>query len=337
MFIKKIASRSLFTLILNFSLFSCTGQNKNVPAPVTSAEPMHINRFDKDVYRLIETGDTTLQAGLNNQYPQMLDILGKGVLNMQSPTLPGFFEKLRNFYSEPTLKGLYGDAVRQFDNVTDIEQALGNGFAWMKSCFPSLSTPTTYMHISGFNQNVLVGDNLLSISIDKYLGENYPLYQEFFYDYQRRKMVPELIVPDYLAGWLMSEFPFAGKENVLLDRMIHEGKIKYLIHQAMPDVTPEKLLGYTEKDYNWCKENEPIIWKAIIERKHLYTPDQITTLKYFEEIPSTFLSMDAPGNLGIYIGWQIIDKYMKETNTSPEALMQNNNSQEILTASKYKP
>lgn len=337
MFINKIASKSLFTLILSFCLFSCTGQNKNVPEPVTSAEPIHINRFDKEIYKLIETGDTTLQAGISSQYPNMLDLLGKGVLNMQSPALPGFFEKLRNFYSEPTLKGLYSDAIRQFDNVADIEQALGNGFAWMKACFPSLPVPAVYMHISGFNQNVLVGDNLLSISIDKYLGGNYPLYQEFFYDYQRCKMMPELIVPDYLAGWLMSEYPFAGKENVLLDRMIYEGKINYLIHQAMPELSPEKLLGYTVKDYDWCKGNESDIWKAIIERKHLYTPDQMTTLKYFEEMPSSFLSMDAPGNLGIFIGWQIIDKYMKETNTTPEALMRNNNSQEILTASKYKP
>ena len=193
------------------------------------------------------------------------------------------------------------------------------------------------MHVSGFNQNVLVGDSLLSISIDKYLGEEYPLYQDFFYDFQRRLMTPEHIVPDYLAGWLMSEYPFEGKENVLLDRMIYEGKIKYLIHQAFPELKPEVLMGYTETSYNWCKENESNLWKAIIERKHLYTPDQMTTGKYFDNVPSTFLASDAPGNLGSWLGWQIIDKYMRETNSTPEALMQNNDSQAILTDSKYKP
>ena len=34
---------------------------------------------------------------------------------------------------------------------------------------------------------------------------------------------------------------------------------------------------------------------------------------------------------------EIIDKYMRETNSTPEALMQNNDSQAILTDSKYKP
>ena len=89
------------------------------------------------------------------------------------------------------------------------------------------------MHVSGFNQNVLVGDSLLSLSIDKYMGKDYPLYQDFFYDSQKLKMQRGLVVPDYLAGWLMSEYPFAGKENVLLDRMIYEGKIKYLLSQAL--------------------------------------------------------------------------------------------------------
>ena len=333
----KIISKSLFILIFLFSLMSCTGQNTNLPAHITSAAPVQINRFDKELFRLIDSGDTALQANIIKQNPQMLEILGKGVLNMQSPSVPGFFDKLLNYYSEPTLKGLYGDAVRQFDNVSKIEQALGNGFAWLKECFPAMTIPAVYMHVSGFNQNVLVSEHLLSISIDKYLGENYPLYLDFFYDFQRRKMMPELIVPDYLAGWLMSEYPFEGKENVLLDRMIYEGKIIYLIALALPEINPELLLGYTNGDYNWCKENESNIWKAMIERKHLYTPDQMATSKYFENQPSTFLSTDAPGNLGVYTGWQIIDKYMKETNATPEALMKNNNSQEILTASKYKP
>ncbi len=74
-----------------------------------------------------------------------------------------------------------------------------------------------------------------------------------------------------------------------------------------------------------------------IERKHLYTPDQLTTSQYFEDTPAIFPENDAPGNIGTWIGWQIINQYMKETGSTPEALMQNNDAQEILTASKYKP
>ncbi len=330
-------SITILFCVLSICLFSCNGQNTHVPAAITSATPISVNRFDQLLFKLVETNDTSLQTELTQRYPLMLEILGKGVLNKQSPTMPGFFDRLVNYYSEPTLKQLYADAMLAYTEVSTIEQALGNGFVWLKACFPSMQIPRIYMHVSGFNQNILVGDSLLSVSIDKYLGEDFPLYQEFFYDYQRRLMTPALLVPDCVAGWLMSEYPFTGKENVLLDRMIYAGKIKYLVHQAFPQLKPEILMGYTETAYAWCRENESQLWKAIIERKHLFTPDQMTTSKYFDPHPSLFLTDEAPGNLGSWIGWQIIDRYMRKTNISPEALMQNNNSQEILRDSKYKP
>ena len=113
-------------------------------------------------------------------------------------------------------------------------------------------------------------------------------------------------MPDYVAGWLMSEYPFDGKENVLLDRMIYEGKIKYMVLLALPEMTPANLFGYTDQSWEWCKNNEANLWKAIVERKHLYTPDQMTTMKYFEDMPAHFLTSDAPGNIGSWIGLQII-------------------------------
>lgn len=324
------------TFLMTVSFCSCSGQNSHANS-ITTATPMPINRFDKEVFQLINSDDSTFNQQLLAKYPQMTEILGKGILNMQSPDIPGFFTKLENFYSEPTLKSLYSDAIRKYDSVTELEQSLGNAFAWIHENFPAMQIPALYMHVSGFNQNVLVGDSLLSLSIDKYMGEDYPLYQDFFYDYQRRKMQPSHVVPDYVAGWLMSEYPFTGKENVLLDRMIYEGKIKYLVLSALPEMTPASLFGYTNEAWEWCKNNEAKLWKAIVERKHLYTPDQMTTMKYFEDIPAQFLTSDAPGNIGSWVGLQIITQYMKETNTSLEALMKNENAQEILTLSKYKP
>ena len=63
----------------------------------------------------------------------------------------------------------------------------------------------------------------------------------------------------------------------------------------------------------------------------------MTTMKYFEDMPAQFLTSDAPGNIGSWVGLQIVAQYMKETNTTLEALMKNENAQEILTLSKYKP
>lgn len=328
--------RILFSFFLSLCLVSCNGQN-NSPLADIQGQPIRIHRFDRDLFKLIETKDTVLQTRLTEKYPRMLEIAGKGILNMQSPTMPGFFDKLIKFYSEPTLISLYRDAIGLYDSIAPIEGELGNGFARLQVCFPTMQVPAVYMHVSGLNQNVLAGDSVLSLSIDKYMGKDYPLYQTFFYDYQRQKMTAGQMVPDYIAGWLMSEYPFAGKENVLLDRMIYEGKIKYLLHLVLPEKTQAELMGYTDTSLKWCKENEANLWKAIVERKHLYTPDLVTTAKYFEDMPSSFLSSDAPGNIGVWVGWQIVNRYMTETKATPSSLMENTDSQGILTASKYKP
>ena len=318
--------------LLSVTLLSCSGQSAT-----NHALPVHVIRFDKELFRMIDTRDTAMWPGLVDRYPEMLDIIGKGILNLRSVEVPGFRDKLLNYYSEPTLKNLYRDAIAKYDSITEIENALGHGFATLKEHLPATQVPAIYMHVSGLNQNVLVGDSLLSLSIDKYMGKDYPLYQDFFYEGQRARMRAELIAPDYLAGWPMSEYPFEGKENVLLDRMIYEGKIKYIVHLALPEITPAQLMGYQEKDYEWCVANELTLWNTIIQRKHLYTPDQITTSKYLDDKPCTFLSDETPGNIGTWIGWQIVSSHMKENNASLQTLMQQQNAQEFLSQAKYKP
>lgn len=314
----------------------CNSQPANIQFPQDSL-PIRIQRFDEALLHLIETNDTSLEKDLLASYPAMLDISGKGILNLQSPAVPGFFDRIINYYSEPTLKKLYEDAVSYYKEVSDIEEQLGRGFAFLKANFPTMQIPAIYMHVSGFSQNVLAGDSLLSLSIDRYLGTDYPLYLQFFQDYQRIKMQRILVASDYLTGWLMSEFPFTGNENVLLERMVYEGKIKYIVSLALPEVKPYQLMGYTEASYMWCEEHASTLWSTIIQRKHLYTPDRLTTEKYFQEAPCTFLSDETPGNIGTWIGWQIVSRYMQETQASLPALMQQTNAQELLTLSKYKP
>ena len=299
--------------------------------------PVRIERFDRALLEMIESGDTVLGKKLLDAYPYELEIVGKGVLNMQSPAQPGFFERFIRYYSEPTLKRLYEEAVAKYADVSDIETQLGQAFTFLKANFPEMQIPAVYMHVSGFNQNVLVGDSLLSLSIDKYMGEDFPLYQAFFPNYQRIKMQRTRVAADYLTGWLMSEYPFEGNESVLLDRMLYEGKIKYIVSLALPELSPAQLMGYTEAEQAWCEAHEKTLWSTIIERKHLYTPDRLTTEKYLRDTPCTFLSDETPGNVGTWIGWRIISSYMQAVKPTLPDLMKQTNAQELLGMAKYRP
>lgn len=328
-----IRYRILFVITISIICLSCRGQENN---PFASAEPIPVIRFDKALFSVIETNDTLKAKAFSAQYPEMMAVTGLGILNMRSTEMPGFYARLLKYYSEPNLKRLYGEAVARYDSIADLEKELGVGFACLKAELPGMPVPKIYAHVSGLSQNILVAEGLLSVSIDKYMGKDYPLYQNFFNPYQLEKMQRANIVPDCLAGWLMSEYVFKGKDNVLLERMIYQGKMKYIVSKALPDTQPRVLMGYTPEQEEWCKANEGTVWKAIIDNKHLYTPDITQTNNYFQDTPNPLYAPESPGNLGVWMGWRIVKRYMELTGAPVEELL-NADAQSILSASKYKP
>jgi hypothetical protein len=212
-------------LIIQTIILILIGSNgcDNVKGGNAAENPLRINRFDKDLYQLVLKNDADLQQRMVTESGAMLKVLGLGIFKTSNAPDSAFFDRLINYYSEPALNELYRDALAKYETIEVIENELSLGFQRLHEQLSSMQIPAVYMHVSGLQQNVLVADSLLSISIDKYMGADYALYQDFFYSYQRQKMTSDRIVPDYLTAWLYSEYPFKGNERVLLERMIYEG------------------------------------------------------------------------------------------------------------------
>jgi hypothetical protein len=295
-----------------------------------------IIRLDTDLYRyLTQNGsDTTLQS-----YTDFLNIFGERILSIGKSDSAGFYSRLRNYFSEPTLMGIYKDEQETFADIGAINNELSKGLHAFFRQFPQIKPPKVYMHVSGFNQNIVVTDDILSLSADKYLGANYPLYQRFFQDYQRQLMSPDRIVPDYLLGFMMANLPFSGEEDVLLDRMLYEGKLRYLLSQLLPERQVWEYVGYNEAQYGWCTQHESLIWKTIIENDHLFTGNYLITSPYLKDAPHTAaLPAESPGRVGVWLGFRIISDYMKHNpKTNWLELMAMTDYKEILKRSKYKP
>jgi hypothetical protein len=311
--------------------FSCSGNKKNDKSP-----EFPIIRFDTDLYRYLtqNTSDSILQNDT-----AFLDVLGEGILAIGKIDSTGFYSRLKNYFSDSTLMRLYKDEQEKFTNLTEINNELSKGLQIILQQFPSVKQPKVYMHVSGFSQNVIVTDDILSLSADKYLGSDYPLYQNFFYDYQRQLMSPDRIAPDYLLGFMMANFPFKGNEDVLLDRILYEGKLRYILSQLLPNRQVWEYAGYNEEQYGWCAQHESLIWKTILENHHLFKSNYLTTNQYIKEAPHTgTLPVESPGRVGVWVGFRIISAYMKQKPaTSWQELMENINYQELLKQSKYKP
>ncbi len=324
--------RILFFFFLILIAASCG--KKNVYGEINPE--FEIIRLDSVMFSFLN--NQTSEQALNNFFP-LLDTLGKHTYRIGICEDESFYSRLKTYFSHDELKKLYQDTEACFQDMTQMNRELSYGMEQLQSHFPEIPAPKIYSHVSGWKQNVIVTDDALSISLDKYLGSDYPLYQSYFKTYQLPLMCPDRVVPDYLLGYIMANLPFRGDDKVLLNRMLYEGKLSYILSQLIPERDKREFVGYTEEQYRWCEKNEKRIWNKILENKHLYTPDPITTNQYLRPAPYTSnLPTESPDRVGVWLGYQIICSYMKKNpKTTLSELMQMTEYQQLLKDSRYKP
>ena len=328
----KINIRFFLLLATLFCCVSCTGKKTYGEEDTT----IYIQRFDVDFYRYLQDEIDFSDLAV---YTNFLNVYGENVLNIGSSEDPGFQENVKSYFSNPAIQDLYRTEQELFTDISSSNSELSRGLNLFLKEFPAISKPQIYMHVSGWEQKIIVTDDILSLSADFYLGSDYPYYQHFFYDYQRKNMNPDRIVPDYLMGFMMANFPLEGKEDVLLDRMLYEGKLAYILSRLLPDRQEWEYVSYSKEEYDWCQSNRSQIWSTILENQHFFTPNLRVVSQYIREAPHTvFLSEDSPGRVGVWLGYQIITSYMKHNpDISLSELMQKSDYQEMLKESRFKP
>jgi len=330
-----------FFVTLIPSLYSCNGYSgkASLLQENNNDSQIQIIRFDSDLYNFLKTnGDSENEDSLKSKYQDFLRAFGSVAINNSDYNDPSFFKSLKTYFSNETLLKIYKDEQVTFQNIESLEKQLSSANNLIRQYFEGKELPTLSMHVSGFKANTIMLQNLISISADKYLGSEYSGYNDFFEDYVRIQMKPEIMVRDFLKAWIISELPASNKRKDLLSEMINQGKILYSLQLLLPDWSEADLIGYTGEQLKWSENNEKEIWKKTLTNNYLFSTDHMTIIKYMDEAPYTSLiSPESPGRLGAWIGWQIIKKYAENTKSDITSIMKENDCQNILKASKYNP
>jgi len=98
-------------------------------------------------------------------------------------------------------------------------------------------------------------------------------------------------------------------------------------------------LEYTADQTEWVKSNELEMWAFFFDQELFYESNTMKINKYIQPSPtSPGMPEIAPGRTANYVGWQIVNAYMKRnSDTTLEELIQLRDSQEIMDKSRYKP
>lgn len=328
-------------LLLTFSsllfFYSCTN---NTPDVSNINVDVKIIRFDSILFsKSVDSINTWLPEYLS-LYPEFIDVYTTGIISVGSSSNKNFAKRFEEFISYT--KGFEIDKAvsERFKDFNKIESKIVKGLKYYKYYFPNENIPEIYTYISGFNQSITVSENFIGIGLDKYLGMNSTYYTDMTIPrYVRYRAEKRFIPIDIIRALAYNKSDFPDVEQNLLNNIIYEGKIQYFIDKMFPYVADSTKIGYTSKQIYWCNNNEKQVWTWLVNNKKLFVTDYKEVRNFIGEAPFTVeLSKESPGRIGVWVGWQIIKKYMKENpDISLADLMKNNDFQRILNSAKYNP
>lgn len=299
-----------------------------------------IIRYDRLQKEYVSLDSYAALQKMNTLYADQTRILIEEVLTLGQVSDVDINQKMQTFYSDTTLLRLMADVEEKFSDLSGLEKELNNGFKRLKKELPSISIPSVYVQLSALNESIVVGDSLLGISLDKYMGADYPLYSRFYYNYQQKSMTPERIAPDCFSFYILGNYPFYTMgRRTLLDVMLHRGKINYAVQMALDYSSPGKVIGYTSEEEQWCRKNMKAIWDYLLQSGQIYSTDPMVIRAYLRPAPaSSFSDSECPAMVGSWLGSEIIHSYMKKNKkVTLEELMNMTDYPLILAESGFTP
>lgn len=281
-----------------------------------SFENVRIARYDRLQYEASVQNSFFALQRMRTEFAQETRLLIEDVLELGAVDAPDIYERLCEYYADSILVGLMEDAELKFKDMSQWEGKLTKGFQALKEEIPDLPVPEVYAQVSALNQSVVVGDSVLGISLDKYMGSDYPLYKRFYYVNQRRSMSPEYIVPDCFTFYLLGQYPFLWEEGhrSLMDILFYRGKIAWIVEDILEGDKSGKIsLGYSTEEITWCEQHEKQLWTEMEDNHYADTTDPMIIRSYISsEADSLFNGKNVPPSLGIWLGMRMVEKYMEK-------------------------
>jgi hypothetical protein len=331
---------SYILLVCSLLIVSCGGDSLDVDTSAVVIEPVKIDRLEQDLFAFDTTSVEAFTGKMQKKYGNFYSVFISGIINNGGIADSSYAYRLKQFISDKDMKAVYADCQKSYSDLSSLEQSFSETFKRYKYHFPEKNIPKVITMMSGFNQSVVCADSTMAIGLEMFLGEKSVFYQMLAMPhYKTLFMNKENIVPDAVRVWMLNEFPYNMEKSDLLSEMVYMGKIMYLTDALLPNVNDTLKIQYTQKQLDYCTQNEFNMWSYFAAQKLLYTTDQAEIMKFTAEGPFTAaFSKESAPRIGYWIGWQIVRQYMQN---NPEVtlkdLINETDSQLLLSKSKYKP
>jgi hypothetical protein len=335
-------------LITLLGAFGCNDKTEKAPDVSGVKVELNTRRFDKDLGAIDTNHIAAGLQQLKQKYPDFLDffldtLMGFRINAQYTDTTTGIQKGLRIFLTYKDYRLLFDTVSKHYPDTKDIDEDLEKGFQYMVHYFPGYRTPKVIYMLSWLNNwgAFTISDSIIGVGLDMFLGASYPYYKSVgIPDYMGTKENKDYIPVAVFSAVYENKMPFQAENATLLDMMLQKGKEMYFLSKILPFVPEEKRFGYTKDQLDWCYKNEAQVYNFFIRENLLYDNNWQKILRYVKDAPTaTGMAAESPGNIGSWLGLQIVKAYMNEHSQMDlqQLLKDRTASQQFLQLSKYKP
>jgi hypothetical protein len=297
--------------------------------------------FSKSLFRIGQSDTLSEIAQLSNAHPDFFNLFTYRIIRIGGIQDDFFPEAIMQFVTDTMILDVKKLVEEEFHDIDKIQKQINKSFKYYQYHFPDKNLPTVYTYVSGFNQSVVTAEDIIGISLDKYLGRDCDYYKQLRTapQYKILNMHKDKIASDVAYAWGMSDYDQTNKATNLMGNILHHGKLMYFVDAMLPEMHDSLKIGYTTDQLRFCENNEAQMWNYLIEKKMLFSNNRMDIIRYINDAPSTSgFPLESPGRAGVWLGWQIVRKYMKKyPETTLPQLMDNTDYQQILNDSEYFP
>ncbi|GGB13968.1 gliding motility lipoprotein GldB [Puia dinghuensis] len=334
-----------FFLVACVGLVSCGSADKPDVSGIDVGK-VHIERFDTAFFSLDSNNIPRGLFQLSRRYPYFTPDFVANILGSDeqlSDTSRLAFAAAREFLV--TYHGVEDSLKQKYKQLDWLEPELQQGFRYVKYYFPQYKLPPKVVAFTGpfDGPGVAITSYTLAIGLQSYAGANFSFYltskgQDMYPLYVSRRFKPEYITANCLNAIAQDIFPDSSDNRPLIEQMVIKGRYFWLAGKLDPDAPDSIRTDYTQAQLNWCAGNEASIWNFFLQATDLYTLDPDIIKNYIGEGPKTLGMPDAsPGNIGAWVGWQIVKKYVAEHGKLTPAQVMATPARTIFEEAKYKP
>lgn len=173
--------------------------------------------------------------------------------------------------------------------------------------------------VYGRPESILFVDSVMLIALNHYLGFEYPGYSHWPV-FMRINKTPQALPYDLAEALVATSYPFAlhDEDATLLSRMVYEGALAHAKMALVPQADLAGTLGYTDAEMKWLEKNEAAIWRSMVKDQLLYDTSEDLASRILSPAPEVFIvDPVAPGRVGRYIGYRIVEEFMKNNPEPP--------------------